>query len=475
MIVVKSTLKESDLKEIFEFLKATFYDVPFFDSLIGEKLWLFLQHSNSFEITEASTKRCVERYYDVSSFDDPTKPERKIVLNQIRLVFKCCTVLLLGYHPLLRSYRWTSIDELIRRYPDFVEIEEMRELQYLLAFRNIIRVALLVIPPLSNKQLLLNIGGRLEGSGHEYITGTGQKICVTRRVIIYEQEGRVTSQKKKPKTPQISQPVQQLAQAQSQHQQNHLEQAASSNSSASNPTSSSAMKLQSISNFVPSINTVKKNRLDNENIKKLSKPNPLLNPETVIPKVFENRTLEQDKEHVLTEHQDDQSQQSRPLPSLEKSSISTKVKYMSSIKVKRIRLDEQDIKELSKPAPMPMPEMAKKVPEESHSSSAIEGGQPASVHNTAIESGDHTELTCKKTGNCSVSSPIQRSRGGYKVSGTMTEDNTEQTLMHNAVMKLVAFYDKATGGGGSVAAARDTITGIVKKYMEEFPEINDEN
>ena len=85
----------------------------------------------------------------------------------------------------------------------------MRELQYLLAFRNIIRVALLVIPPLSNKQLLLNIGGRLEGSGNEYITGTGQKICVTRRVIIYEQEGRVTSQKKKPKTPQISQPVQQ--------------------------------------------------------------------------------------------------------------------------------------------------------------------------------------------------------------------------------------------------------------------------
>ena len=108
-IIVKSTLIESDLREIFELLKATFYDLPFFDSLIGEKLWLFLQHSNSFEITEASTKRCVERYYDVSSFDDPTKPERKIVLNQIRLVFKCCTVLLLGYHPLLRSYRCKPI------------------------------------------------------------------------------------------------------------------------------------------------------------------------------------------------------------------------------------------------------------------------------------------------------------------------------------------------------------------------------
>ena len=69
----------------------------------------------------------------------------------------------------------TSVDELLRRYPDFVEVKERQELQYLLAFRNIIRIALLVIPPLSNKQLLLNnIGGRLEGSGNEYIIGTGQ-------------------------------------------------------------------------------------------------------------------------------------------------------------------------------------------------------------------------------------------------------------------------------------------------------------
>ena len=103
--VFKSSLEEYDLREILELLKATFNDLPFFESLISEKLWLFLQHSNTFEITEASTKRCVDRYYDVSSFDDPTKPERKIVLNQIRLVFKCCTILLLGYHPILRSYR----------------------------------------------------------------------------------------------------------------------------------------------------------------------------------------------------------------------------------------------------------------------------------------------------------------------------------------------------------------------------------
>ena len=97
----------------------------------------------------------------------------------------------------------TSVDELLRRYPDFVEVKERQELQYLLAFRNIIRIALLVIPPLSNKQLLLNIGGRLEGSGNEYITGTSQKICVTRRVIIYEQEGSIAVQKKKLQIPHL--------------------------------------------------------------------------------------------------------------------------------------------------------------------------------------------------------------------------------------------------------------------------------
>mmetsp|Transcript_21785 Transcript_21785/g.29993 ORF Transcript_21785/g.29993 Transcript_21785/m.29993 type:complete len:520 (-) Transcript_21785:267-1826(-) len=205
-MIVKSTLSEVELKEIFELLKTTFFDLPFFDSLIADKLWLFLQHSNNIDITEQTTKRCVEKYYEVHTFDDPAKPERKIVLNQIRLVFKCCYVLVLGYHPLLRYYRWTTVDELVTNYPDFANLPDKQELLYLLAFRNIIRIALLIIPPQGNKQLLLNIGGRLEGSGNEYITGTGQKVCVTRRVAIYEQEGKVTCQKKKPKTNASSDP-----------------------------------------------------------------------------------------------------------------------------------------------------------------------------------------------------------------------------------------------------------------------------
>jgi hypothetical protein len=101
-----------------------------------------------------------------------------------------------------------SIDQLCAHYPDLRSLRDPQELHHLLAFRNIIRIALLIIPPQGNKQLLLNIGGRLEGAGNEYITGTGQKICVTRRVAIYEQEGHVTVQKKKPKTfPSTSEPT----------------------------------------------------------------------------------------------------------------------------------------------------------------------------------------------------------------------------------------------------------------------------
>jgi hypothetical protein len=182
------------------------------------------------------------------------------------------------------------VDELLRRYPDFVEVKERQELQYLLAFRNIIRIALLVIPPLSNKQLLLNIGGRLEGSGNEYITGTGQKICVTRRVIIYEQEGSVTVQKKKPKIPYAhlqGQPQglkQTLGYPQGPGPQlYHHEPQASSGSGSSGYVSgtSAGTKHQSNHEYVSS-SKIKRIRLADEDIKELlSKPTPPLNQEAL--------------------------------------------------------------------------------------------------------------------------------------------------------------------------------------------------
>jgi hypothetical protein len=74
--------------------------------------------------------------------------------------------------------------------------EDHQELQYLLNYRNYLRIALQIIPARLNKQLLLKVASRLEGSKNEYITGGGQKIAVTRRVDIYEKEGNVTKSAK---------------------------------------------------------------------------------------------------------------------------------------------------------------------------------------------------------------------------------------------------------------------------------------
>eukprot|EP01033_Poteriospumella_lacustris_P005463 gene5463-3893_t len=80
-------------------------------------------------------------------------------------------------------------------YPEF-EVEDEQEQEYLLRFRNMMVLALMVVPPRFNKKLLINIAARLEGSGKEYITGGGQKPCVTRRVLIYEREGNVQAEKR---------------------------------------------------------------------------------------------------------------------------------------------------------------------------------------------------------------------------------------------------------------------------------------
>ena len=88
----------------------------------------------------------------------------------------------------------------------------------------------------------------------------------------------VSSSDVKPKTPQLLQLIQQLTQSQAHSQQNHLEQ--SDSSSINNATSISAVKHNSHHEYVSS-NKVKKIRLGDEDIKELSKPTPLLNPETL--------------------------------------------------------------------------------------------------------------------------------------------------------------------------------------------------
>jgi hypothetical protein len=90
--------------------------------------------------------------------------------------------------------KWHDVNTLITYYPDFAKLHDSDELQLLLNFRNMLRMTIELIPARLNKQLILKIAARLEGSHNEYITGGGQKPAVQRRVQIYEKEGGINSE-----------------------------------------------------------------------------------------------------------------------------------------------------------------------------------------------------------------------------------------------------------------------------------------
>lgn len=178
--------------EIFYQMKRIFSDFHLLDKLVASNLKTAIQESNNIEINHLTTKKVVERYYDVQSF---TSPEQKLLLSQISLIFKACYVLILTYHDGPKQFMWQSVDKLLEAYPEFQGVED-EELQLLLKFRNMLRITLLLIPARLNKSIILKVAGRLEGSQNEYITGGGQKKEVQRRVKIYEQEGGVTAEKR---------------------------------------------------------------------------------------------------------------------------------------------------------------------------------------------------------------------------------------------------------------------------------------
>lgn len=177
-------------EEIFNRVKESFWDFHFFDALVASKLRQALKDSNAVDISSKTTDKVVSRYYDEKAFKTP---EKKPFLHQIQLIFKTAYVLLLSYREECQREMWCSTSMLLANYPEFAG-EDEQELKWLLEFRNMMKLALMIIPARLNKQVLINIAARLEGSKNEYITGGGQKATVTRRVTIYQREGNVVAE-----------------------------------------------------------------------------------------------------------------------------------------------------------------------------------------------------------------------------------------------------------------------------------------
>ncbi len=96
---------------------------------------------------------------------------------------------------------WQNINILTENYPEFTSCDD-KEKSTLLKFRNIMAVAIQVLPPKSKKAHLLDLVTRIvEGSQVRYITGSGETLATRRRVLIYEREGNIVPRKRPNRKP----------------------------------------------------------------------------------------------------------------------------------------------------------------------------------------------------------------------------------------------------------------------------------
>lgn len=186
-------------EEVFLFIRKAFSDFRYFDELVSGPLKAFIEDSTKFDIDFQITKSIAEKYLNVHSFQ--TK-EQKDILEKIRIILTATAVYLCSLSNPSHISRLDSIEALVEEYPQFLnELDptnplDEQELRYLLKFRNYMVIAIKLVQAKGNKLFLLRVVERLEGSNNEYITGTGQKPTVSRRVEIFHRESEVTIVKK---------------------------------------------------------------------------------------------------------------------------------------------------------------------------------------------------------------------------------------------------------------------------------------
>lgn len=172
---------------IYHEIKHCFNDLYYFDDVIGSKLYKAIQECNINDINYMTVDKIAERYFDKKLF---RTTEQKLVWAQIRIIFKACYIMILSTSDGSRPMIWTDIPTLLMHYPEF-QNENVEELCLLLKFRNMLKIALQVIPAENHKNCLLRIAARLEGSRKEYITGGGSKPAVRRRELVFTRESGI--------------------------------------------------------------------------------------------------------------------------------------------------------------------------------------------------------------------------------------------------------------------------------------------
>jgi hypothetical protein len=86
-------------------------------------------------------------------------------------------------------------NKLLENYPEFIDLPE-EEINYLLKFRNIVKIIVSMFESKMIKQICIDIASILEGSGKNYICGSGETQQTKRRVLIFRKEAEMYPKKR---------------------------------------------------------------------------------------------------------------------------------------------------------------------------------------------------------------------------------------------------------------------------------------
>jgi len=175
--------------KLLEEMRSLFCDLRFFEGSVAAQLKLAIADISrkSIDINFATVKKFAHRYYATGRF---VTKEDIDMWKEIQWIFTTCCVLIVSKRPETIELFWDKPETMLANYPSFSNVKPL-EMELLLRFRNMVVATLQVVSPRHNKQLILYIAGRLEGTQRRYVTGSGMSEAVKRRVAIYEQEGKV--------------------------------------------------------------------------------------------------------------------------------------------------------------------------------------------------------------------------------------------------------------------------------------------
>ena len=169
-------------------ISTLFSDISFFEELVAESLKQAIIDCDHITLNFITVKNFTERYFSIREY---RSNDDKETYRQINTIFQTLCVLIVSKKLEVAEQYFHDISELKKYFPELSILSDDEKV-LLLKFRNMVMACLSVIEARLNKQTIIDICGRLEGTQRRYITGKGQRDAVTRRVKIYETEGSIT-------------------------------------------------------------------------------------------------------------------------------------------------------------------------------------------------------------------------------------------------------------------------------------------